>query len=168
MTGVRLSPHLAPGQVRRARALRREMTPAERALRAGLRASFPHIHLRYQVPLGPYYAHIACHAARLVIELDGSQHHAAAIYDAERTAFLNAQGYRVLRFWNNQVLQDLDSVLTAIAPHLPSPLVGEGAPKGRMGGAGHRPARAERRAPPTPPSPTRGEGFEDNLSVGVK
>jgi very-short-patch-repair endonuclease len=69
------------------------MTPAERALRSGLRRSFPGVHFRYQVPIGPYYADVACHSARLIIEVDGSQHQDAAAYDADRTAFLESQGY---------------------------------------------------------------------------
>jgi very-short-patch-repair endonuclease len=151
------------------------MTPAERALQGGLRRSFAEWHFRYQAPIGPFYVDIVSHRARLVIEVDGSQHHDAADYDAERTAFLESRGYKVLRFWNNQVLQELDSVLTAIAPHLPSPLAAEGGakrrmggarpkkpdatpssplagedvPKGQMGGAGRRPARSDR--PPTAP-----------------
>ena len=153
---VRQSPHLAPEQVARSRALRREMTPAERALRAGLRRSFPDAHFRYQVPIETYYADIACHRARLIVEVDGSQHQEAVAYDAERTAFLESRGYRVLRFWNNQVLQELDSVLTAIAAALPFPLAGEGAPQGRMGGA--RLSRAGTSGPhPEPLPPCGGE-----------
>jgi very-short-patch-repair endonuclease len=70
----------------------------------------------------------------LIIEIDGSQHAEAVAYDAERTAFLRTRGYRVLRFWNNQVLNELDSVLTAIAAHLPSLLAGEGGAKATDGG----------------------------------
>ena len=139
------------------------MTPAERALRAGLRRSFPGVHIRYQAPIGPYYADIACHGAKLIIEVDGSQHGEAAAYDAERTKFLEGRGYRVLRFWNNEVLSNLDAVLTAIAAALPSPLAGEGAPKGRMGGARQRRARTS--GPhPLPSPPPKGEGGNDNSS----
>jgi very-short-patch-repair endonuclease len=129
------------------------MTPAERALRAGLRRSFPHVHFRYQAPIGPFYADIVCHGAKLVIEVDGSQHQEALEYDADRTTFLEGRGYRVLRFWNNQVLTELESVLTAIASHLPSPLAGEGGLKGRMGGA--RRSRARTPSPHPLPSPPR-------------
>ncbi len=158
---MRRSPPLPRATIARARALRRDLTQAERTLQRALRAAFPLAHWRKQVPLGPYFADFASHAARLVIELDGSQHADAAEYDAERTAFLETQGYRVLRFWNNQVLGELDGVLTAIRAALPSPLVGEGAPKGRMGGA--RPRRAPAESPVlnanvTPPSPRVGEG----------
>jgi very-short-patch-repair endonuclease len=140
------------------------MTPAERALRAGLRRSFPHVHFRYQAPIGPYYADIACHAARMIIEVDGSQHGEAIAYDAERTAFLESRDYRVLRFWNNEVLTNLDGVLTAIASHLPSPLAGEGGAKRRMGGA--RRSRARTSGPhPLPSPPRKGEGGNDKPPV---
>ncbi len=155
----RTSPDLARATVARARALRREMTPAERALRTALRANFPHVHFRYQAPIGPFYADIACHGARLIVELDGSQHHDAAAYDAERTAFLEGRGYKVLRFWNNQVLNELDGVLALIASHLPSPPAGEGAPKGRMGGALHRSARSPCERTPSPTPPRKGAGL---------
>jgi len=156
------------------------MTPAERALRAGLRRSFPHVHFRYQAPIGPYYADVACHGMRLVIEVDGSQHADAADYDAERTAFLEGRGYKVLRFWNNEVLQNLEGVLTAIAAVLPSPLAGEGGAKRRMGGA--RQGRARTSGPHPHPSPPRnwepakvvlsrepkGEGGNDKPPAGVR
>ena len=163
---IRRSPHLSRETVARSRTLRREMTPAERALRAGLRRAFPGVHFRYQVPIGPYYADVACHAAKLIIEVDGSQHQEAVEYDTERSAFLEAQGYRVLRFWNNEVLQDLESVLTTIAATLPSPLAGEGGLKGRMGGA--RPSRARASGShPLPNPPHKGEGANSEARVGV-
>ena len=85
----------------------------------GLKEAFPDAHFRKQVPFGPYYAAFACHAAKLVIELDGSQHADAASYDAARTTFLENEGYRVIRFWNNDVTNNLDGVLTAISEFLP-------------------------------------------------
>jgi very-short-patch-repair endonuclease len=163
---MRRSPYLSREAVARSRALRREMTPAERALRAGLRRAFPAAHFRSQVPIGPYYADFASHGSRLILEVDGSQHGDAARYDAERTAFLESQGYRVLRFWNNQVLGELESVLTAIAAHLPSPLAGEGAPQGRMGGVRRSRARASG-SHPLPNPPHTGEGFQGQPPVGV-
>lgn len=166
MTRLRTSPPLSPNTVARSRQLRREMTPAERALRAGLRKTFPACHFRSQVPIGPYYADFACHGARLIIEIDGSQHHEAAEYDAERTRFLESQGYKVLRFWNNQVLRELDGVLTAIATALPSPLAGEGGAQRRMGGARRSRARASG-SHPLPNPPRKGEGFDGQPSVGV-
>lgn len=178
MKRTRTSPYLSRETVARSRQLRREMTPAERALRAGIRKAFPGLHFRTQVPMGPYYADFACHGARLILEVDGSSHVDNEAYDAARTAFLNGEGYQVLRFWNNEVLRNLEGVLTLIAAHLPSPLVGEGGPKGRMGGARRSRARAEgppearrRRARasgshPLPNPPHKGEGFHGQPPVG--
>jgi len=59
-----------------------------------------------QLPIGPYIVDFACRQAKLVVEIDGSQHLAQAGYDEARTAFLNAEGWRVIRLWNNQVLDD--------------------------------------------------------------
>jgi len=73
-------------------------------------------HFRRQVPLGPYIADFACMAARLVIEVDGSQHGDAhhVARDLDRTRWLEKRGYRVIRFWNSEVSQDMDGVLAAI------------------------------------------------------
>jgi adenine-specific DNA-methyltransferase len=90
---------------------------------------------RRQRSIGPYFADFACLEAKLIIELDGGQHVEAASYDENRTRFIEAQGYRVLRFWNNEVLTQTDAVRERIlqalqedSPH-PSPLpqAGEGA-----------------------------------------
>ena len=109
---------LAPGAVERARRLRRNMTDAERVLWRALRSSFPHYHWRKQVPLGSYFADFASHSAKLIVELDGGQHAEATDYDTERTRFLEADGFRVLRFWNNDVLSNTDGVLDRIAQSL--------------------------------------------------
>ena len=85
--------------------------------------------------MGPYFADFCSHGAKLIIEADGGQHAEAAAYDAQRTRFLESEGYKVLRFWNNQILENIDGVIATIAPHIPSPLVGEGGPKGRMRGS---------------------------------
>ena len=66
-----------------------------------------------QMPIGPYIADFACREIGLIIELDGGQH-ATSTADASRTAYLNSQGYGVLRFWNNDVIENRDSVLFAI------------------------------------------------------
>ena len=71
-------------------------------------------HFRRQVRLGPYIADFVSHRARLVIEVDGGQHGDSAAADAHRTRFLESEGYRVLRFWNNDVLQNIDGVLEVI------------------------------------------------------
>ena len=82
--------------------------------------SFKLYHFRRQVPLGPYYADFASHAARLVIEVDGGGHTAdsAISHDARRTAFIETQGYRVLRFTTLQVLDDIGGVIDAITAAL--------------------------------------------------
>ena len=73
---------------------------------------------RRQMPVGPYVADFACFADKLIIELDGGQHAEAVEYDAVRTRFLEAQGYRIRRFWNNEVIENIDGVLAAIADEL--------------------------------------------------
>jgi very-short-patch-repair endonuclease len=102
-------------RVPRARQLRRAMTDAERKLWWHLRALLgKEFHFRRQATIGPYFVDFACHQKRIVIEVDGSQHMALAGPDAARTAFLQSRGYRVLRFWNNEVLQQTEGVLAAI------------------------------------------------------
>jgi very-short-patch-repair endonuclease len=126
---------LKPDAVDHARQLRRNSTRAEAILWRALRESMAHEKWRRQVAIGPYFANFASHRARLIIEVDGSQHADALEADAARTSFLKSQGYRVLRFWNNDVLQNLDGVLAAVNAALPSPLVGDGGAKSRMRGS---------------------------------
>ena len=64
--------------------------------------------------IGPYIVDFACHQAGLIVEVDGGQHGDAIAADLERTRFLEAEGYRVLRFWNNDVLRNVDGVLEII------------------------------------------------------
>ncbi len=104
-------------RVPRARKLRRAMTDAERKLWWHLRhLQNPSAHFRRQATIGPYFADFACHTHQLVIEVDGGQHgedqHITA--DARRSEFLTARGYRVLRFWNNEVFNQIDGVMTTI------------------------------------------------------
>jgi len=77
-------------------------------------------HFRRQATIGPYFVDFACHAKRLVIELDGGQHsdalHAAS--DAKRDAYMRQAGYRVQRFWNNDVMQNIEGVAETIAEAL--------------------------------------------------
>ena len=120
----------------RARDLREAPTDAESLLWYYLRDRRLANHkFRRQRPIGPYFADFACLEAKLIVELDGGQHAEAAEYDESRTRFMEAQGFRVLRFWNNEVLAKKDAVLERIlqvllegSPH-PSPLpqAGEGA-----------------------------------------
>jgi adenine-specific DNA-methyltransferase len=70
---------------------------------------------RRQIGIGPYIADFVCSEARLVLEIDGSQHVERADYDEQRTAAIEALGYRVLRLWNHDVLARTDQVLDAIA-----------------------------------------------------
>jgi very-short-patch-repair endonuclease len=94
------------------------MTDVERKLWQGLR-QWPEdkAHFRRQATIGPYFVDFACHTNRKVIELDGGQHANVpqAARDAARDAFLRANGYRALRFWNHDVMKNLDGVLTVIA-----------------------------------------------------
>ena len=69
---------------------------------------------RRQVPVGKYIADFACLERKLVIELDGGQHQEQTDYDNQRTRWLESQGFRVIRFWNNQVLEETDAVQDAI------------------------------------------------------
>jgi very-short-patch-repair endonuclease len=117
----------------RARQLRREMTEAERKLWLRLRDWRPAgYHFRRQAPLGSFIADFACLHARLVVELDGSQHTEEVAEDTRRTAYLAEHGFRVLRFWNYQVFSELDDVLETIwlALTSPQPLDTDSAPQG--------------------------------------
>ena len=100
-----------------ARRLRANQTGAELMLWRELRRlETKGTHFRRQVPVGPYVADFACLAARLIIELDGSQHgdELGKARDEIRTRWLESEGYRVLRFWNNDLTDNLDSVLETI------------------------------------------------------
>jgi very-short-patch-repair endonuclease len=108
----------------RAKTLRRDMTEAEMKLWALLR-EIDDFKFRRQVPIGPYIVDFVCHATRLIIEADGGQHDRESGREVSRTEFLEREGYRVLRFWNNEVLSNLDGVHTVISAALgvisPSP-----------------------------------------------
>jgi len=100
-----------------ARRLRANATDAETKLWQYLkRMETSGSHLRRQVPIGPYVADFACMASRLLIELDGSQHgeNFNRAKDDRRTRWLESEGYRVLRFWNNDIVENLDGVLDTI------------------------------------------------------
>jgi very-short-patch-repair endonuclease len=77
-------------------------------------------HFRRQATIGPYFADFACHERRLVIEVDGGQHAETShiMRDDKRTQFLEARGYRVLRFWNNDVLSNIEGVMQVISDAL--------------------------------------------------
>jgi very-short-patch-repair endonuclease len=103
---------IVPPQRRLARTMRATPTEAERKLWWHLRHRLPTsgTHFRRQVRIGRYIADFACHATRIVIEVDGGQHDAASAADEARTKVLEANGYRVLRYWNNDVLTNIDGV----------------------------------------------------------
>ena len=102
-----------------ARELRRQMTPAETVLWSRLRRHQMGYHFRRQLPIGQYIVDFVCLQHKLVVEIDGQQHLGSA-QDRERDCWLRAQRYRVLRFWNEEVLNDLESVLLTITRALES------------------------------------------------
>ncbi len=98
----------------RARAMRRDATDAERRVWAMLRnRRIEGMKFRRQVPLGAYIADFACFDPKIIIECDGGQHVDSA-YDEARDAWFRAQGFKMLRFWNNDVLREPDGVVDAI------------------------------------------------------
>ena len=101
-----------------ARRLRRESTDAERKLWSRLRAQQLGCKFRRQVPIDRFIADFVCIEAKLVIEVDGGQHNIDVARDLERTAVLESAGYLVLRFWNNEVLQNTDGVVERIVETL--------------------------------------------------
>jgi very-short-patch-repair endonuclease len=102
-----------------ARVLRKNPTEAERSLWKHLRLRQLHGHkFRRQQPLGQYIVDFVCLEKRLIVELDGGQHAGQAGSDAERTAWLEAQGFHVLRFWNHNLLNESEAVKEAIAEAL--------------------------------------------------
>jgi very-short-patch-repair endonuclease len=99
----------------RAKQLHRNLTPAETRLWARLRSHrMKGIHFRNQHSVGTYVVDFCSPRRRLIIELDGTQHLEQEEYDFERTSFLESKGYRVIRFWNSDVIKDIEGVLRAI------------------------------------------------------
>lgn len=132
----------------RARTLRANMTDAERKLWYAFRdRRFASFKFRRQVPIGPFIADFICYDARVVIEVDGSQH-ADSSSDARRDRWFAANDFLVLRFWNNDVLKNREGVLTSVLEtlHARTP----------------HPARAKRGRP----SPARGEGDGARIAGG--
>jgi very-short-patch-repair endonuclease len=100
---------------KRAKVLRRQSTEAEKKLWLHLRnRQVGELKFRQQAPIGPYIADFLAVDALLVIELDGGQHSDQTDHDEKRTAWLEQQGYRVLRFWNNDVLANTEGVIENI------------------------------------------------------
>ena len=119
-----------------ARKLRRDSTDAERLLWKHLRAHrMAGYKFRRQVIIEPYIVDFVCLETRLIVEADGGQHLERVEDDVTRSVFLESLGYKVLRFWNHEILFDIDTVLQQIHNHLiedPSP---QPSPGGRGGDA---------------------------------
>ena len=132
--------HPPPRNIPRARQLRREMTDAERAMWRLLREVVPEARWRRQVPIRHFIADFASHRFKLVIEVDGGQHSEEA--DAARTAIIEREGYRVLRFWNNDVLGNPEGCAQLVLAEM----------------AAASPPTRQQAAKPAYPSPIEGEG----------
>jgi len=110
-----------------ARRLRKTPTDAEARLWSVLRKrQIEDARLRRQAPIGPFVVDFVCLARRIVVEVDGGQHAWRQDRDAARTAWLESRGFEVLRFWNNEVLGNIEGVAAKIAralraPPLPNP-----------------------------------------------
>lgn len=142
LSTTRMKKHPPPISVMRARDLRRNATDAEKAMERLLKQCFPEARFRFQVPLLHYVADFASHRLKVVVEIDGGQHSAES--DRDRTSAIEAEGYRIIRFWNNEVLVNPEgcaSRLTELLRH-PHP----------------HPATTRRQAAKSPhPSPIKGE-----------
>ena len=104
-----------PKIMHRAGELRQNQTEAEAKLWSRLRAHrMAGVQFRRQHAIGNYIVDFCSPRRKLIIELDGSQHLDQAEYDLERTQYLEVKGYRVLRFWNNDVMNEIDAVLNVI------------------------------------------------------
>lgn len=120
-------------QLQRARQLRTNATDAEQKLWYHLRAKrFLGLKFKRQKPVGRYIVDFICLSPKLIVEVDGGQHSDQLCCDQNRDAWLRAQGFEVLRFWNNQVLSETQSVLEAMRERVlalspgPSPACGRG------------------------------------------
>ena len=94
--------------------LRKKSTPAERRLWSRIRDDQLGVNFRRQHAVGNYIPDFVCIEKKLIIELDGSQHLEQEEYDEERTKYLNSLGYRVIRFWNNAIMKDIEGIILAI------------------------------------------------------
>ncbi len=104
-----------PKMLHRAGELRKETTPAETKLWIYLRLMRKEgIHFRRQYAIGIFVADFCAPRRKVIIELDGSQHLEQEEYDQERTNYLEAQGYKVIRFWNNDVMNNIENVILFI------------------------------------------------------
>ena len=129
----------------RSRELRQNSTEAERKLWPHLSArKLKGVRFNRQFPVGQFICDFVSRERKLVIEIDGGQHAVHAEYDARRTRFLEAHGFSVIRFWNNEVMDNLEGVLDVIArtlDNMPSPSPS----RRREGSLWARPLRSEDR-----------------------
>ena len=100
--------------MRRAAELRKNMTDAERKLWTYLERNQLGVPFRRQHAIGNFIVDFCCVKKKIIVELDGSQHLDLQEYDEDRTAYLKSRGYRVIRFWNNDVMNDINGVVLAI------------------------------------------------------
>jgi very-short-patch-repair endonuclease len=108
--------------IENARRLRKTLTEAEQKLWSALRQrQIGGYRFRRQVPIGDFVVDFACLSECLIIEIDGGQHAENREQDDARTAWLGSRGYRVIRFWNNEVLGNLDGVVRVILSALQTP-----------------------------------------------
>ena len=118
----------------RVRELRRSATESEKRLWSELRnRRLQGFKFRRQMWIGSFIADFCCMEAKLVVEVDGSQHQQRTERDRLRAAALAKEGYRVLRFWNNEVMEELEGVLTAIRAELQACVPSPSRPAGRDG-----------------------------------
>ncbi len=114
---------------KRARHLRKEMTEAEKKVWQFLKAKkFCGLKFRRQEPIGKYIVDFVCYLPRIIIEIDGGQHASEILeQDKIRDSWLESQSFRVLRFWNNEVMENCEGVMEVVFRALPQPLPqGEG------------------------------------------
>ncbi len=154
-----------------AKHLRLNMTDAETKLWQQLRAKrFENYKFRRQVPIGRYIVDFVCYAKRLIVEVDGSQHEGSE-HDVARDKWLEGEGFRVLRLWNNGVLQNMDGALLTILDALTQP-----SPASQGQGTLSREGRGKKRELPSPlagehssfPSPLAGEGVPNGREGDVQ
>jgi very-short-patch-repair endonuclease len=107
-------PRSNPNTIIRAIELRKELTPAEGKLWSRIRNDQLGVSFRRQHAIGNYIPDFCSPKSKLIIELDGSQHLEQEEYDTERTKYLESQGYKVIRFWNNDVMNNIGGVILAI------------------------------------------------------
>ena len=122
-----------------------QSTDAERLLWSGLRdRRLLGLKFRRQAPIGRFIVDFVCPEKRLIVEIDGGHHQEQRMSDASRTAWLSSRGFRVIRYWNNEVLEDIDSVMESIRMTLDG-----------------------KTAPSPQPSPVEGEGVKQRSPIGV-